>query len=122
MTEPPKKKRGLLRAMFRKLGEVHTRVEHVEDCQVVMMDQCRWLLAELEALRADRERFISLNRQHIETIGRLIAGKDALLRALGVQEYQRLQRLSSTPLAPALPMDEETAQNLARAYAAMSPH
>jgi hypothetical protein len=113
------KKHAVLLAMFKRLAIVYAKVEHVEDCQVVMLDQQRELMAQIEVMRADRERFISLNRQHIETIGRLIAGKDALLRALGVQEYQRLQRLSSTPLAPAIELDEQTALNLARAYGAI---
>ena len=111
-------KRTLLGKLFSKISEVHTRVEHVEECQVVMMDQQRELLAQLEAARVERQKLAATNRFLIECNMRLIYRGSAYLEALGIQEYQRLQRESTTVTCKVpLQLDPEMVANVERALA-----
>jgi hypothetical protein len=120
----PPKKRELLRAMFRKLGDVHAgqhelsvRVQHLEDCHTVLLDQQRDLLIELATARIERQKLAATNRMLIEHNMRLIAHGSAYLKALGMQAYMQIQaresRRLSAPSTAELTADE--LEHIARA-------
>jgi hypothetical protein len=132
MNAPPLKKRAVLAAMFHKIGEcfgqletVNVRLQHLEQCHGVMLDQQRDLLRSLEAECVERQKLAATNRMLIEHNMRLIAHGSAYLKALGIQAYVQIQAREAARLpAPSTPNDltAEDMENIRAATREINKH